>query len=56
MLKEMGVIHFDRLTYQVPTKIGKRPLRELTGKLQQPINRKMNGWWSTTGLFDERTM
>lgn len=56
MLKEMGVIHFDRLTYQVPTKIGKRPLRELTGKLQQPINRKMNGWWSTTDLFDERTM
>lgn len=44
ILKEMGVIHFDRLTYQTPKKdIFKKPLRELTGKLQQPINHRRNG-------------
>ena len=42
ILKDMGVSHFDRLTYQVQEEVGGK-LTELTGKLQNYESRK-NGW------------
>lgn len=44
ILKEMGVSHFDRLTYQVQTEVGGRPHRRLTGKLQSSYGSRKNGW------------
>lgn len=42
ILKDMGVSHFDRLTYQAQEEVGGK-LTELTGKLQNYESRK-NGW------------
>ena len=42
ILKDMGVSHFDRLTYQVQEEVGGK-LTKLTGKLQDYESRK-KGW------------
>ena len=44
ILKDMGVSHFDRLTYQVQAEVGGK-LTELTGKLQNNYKSRKNGWW-----------
>lgn len=43
ILKDMGVSHFDRLTYQVQEEVGGK-LTKLTGKLQDYESRKKVGW------------